>query len=174
MPRRLGLIACLLVATASMGMAFQADARPLSPPWSPATPFSSETATVTIDGHSVDAEIADTGELRERGLSYRDDLGRDDGMLFVYRTASPRSFWMFEMRFCLDIIWIADGTVIGAAENACPAAAPGDDIPTFRSPEPAQYVLEVNAGWMADHDVRSGADVVIEVPPSVETGEQPD
>lgn len=173
MTRRLRLVTCLLVATATAAAVVPAGARPLSPPWSPTTPFSSETASVTIDGHPVDAEIADTGELRERGLSYRDDLGADDGMLFVYQTPSPRSFWMFEMRFCLDILWITDGELVGAAENACPAAAPGDDIPTFRSPEPVQYVLEVNAGWMAEHDVRAGDDVVIAVPASVETYDVP-
>jgi hypothetical protein len=48
-----------------------ASARPLSPAWEPMTPFSSETVRVTLDGHVVDAEIADTSQLRERGLSYR-------------------------------------------------------------------------------------------------------
>ena len=88
-------------------------------------------------------------------------------MLFVYGDASVRGFWMYEMRFCLDIIWIDDGRLVGAAQDACPASGPGAVIPRFQSPEPVQYVLEVEAGWMAEHDVIIGADVEIELPPSV-------
>jgi uncharacterized membrane protein (UPF0127 family) len=55
-------------------------------------------------------------------------------MLFVYGDAGARSFWMFEMRFCLDIIWIDDGRIVGAAEGACPAKSPGDQIPRFVRP----------------------------------------
>jgi uncharacterized membrane protein (UPF0127 family) len=156
----------LIVAAVAPG---QVTARPLNPPWIPETPFSSETATVTIDGHVVDAEIADTGTLRERGLSYRDGLELDTGMLFVYSDESVRSFWMFEMRFCLDMLWITDGKLVGAAEDACPAESAEDEIPRFRSPEPVQYVLEVEAGWLAEHDVDVGASVELELPATVAT-----
>ena len=142
--------------------------RPLSPPWRAMPPFSSETAVVTVDGHVVDAEIADTARLRERGLSYRDALESGTGMIFLYEEATVRSFWMFEMRFCLDIIWITDGRVVGAAENACPAEDPDDEIPRFRSPEAVQYVMEVDAGWMAENGVVAGAEVEIELPASNE------
>jgi len=126
---------------------------------------------VTVDGHVVDAEIADTARLRERGLSYRDGLEVGTGMIFLYDEAAVRGFWMFEMRFCLDIVWITDGRVVGAAENACPAENPGDEIPSFRSPEAVQYVLEVNAGWMEENDVAAGDAVDIELPSSA--GGQP-
>ena len=165
-PLRSIVLVLLFMAAVSPG---QVTARPLSPPWIPKSPFSSETATVTIDGHVVDAEIADKGALRERGLSYRDGLELDTGMLFVYSDESVRSFWMFEMRFCLDMLWITDGRLVGAAENACPAESAEDEIPRFRSPEPVQYVLEVEAGWMAEHDVEVGAEVELEVPDTVWT-----
>ena len=165
LPRSI-LLLLVILAIAGPGTAM---ARPLSPPWLPETPFSSETATVTLDGQVVDAEIADTGPLRERGLSYRDGLETDTGMLFVYSDEAVRSFWMFEMRFCLDIIWIADGRLVGAAENACPAKQSGDEVPRFRSPEAVQYVLEVEAGWMEAHGVDSGDDVQLELPDSVAT-----
>jgi uncharacterized membrane protein (UPF0127 family) len=159
----------LLLAMVAAADPRMAMARPLSPPWSPEAPFSSETATITLGGRVVDAEIADTGPLRERGLSYRDGLETDTGMLFVYSDETVRSFWMFEMRFCLDIIWITDGRIVGAAENSCPADRPGDEIPRFRSPEAVQYVLEVEAGWMEAHGVHVGADVVLKLPDSVLT-----
>ncbi len=161
------LILALLVVTSAAPAAIT-TARPLAPPWVPVPPFSSETAIVTIDGHVVDAEIADTGPLRERGLSYRQGLNPETGMLFVYDDASVRSFWMYEMRFCLDILWITDGRLVGAAQGACPAATAGEDIPRFRSPEAVQYVLEVEAGWMAANGVAVGAEAEIEFPPSIE------
>lgn len=167
MPSRLKIYAILFTFVMVMGSSVAAVARPLSPPWEAKTPFSSETAIVSIDGHVVDAELADTGPLRERGLSYREGLASGTGMLFVYGDAANRGFWMFEMRFCLDIIWITDGRVVGAAENSCPAENPGDEIPKFRSPEAVQYVLEVDAGWLAAHDVSEGSTVEIELPPSV-------
>lgn len=170
MPSRLTIFVAVFVLVAGSLPTRPTSARPLSPAWHPDTPFSSETATVTIDGHIVDAEIADTGPLRERGLSYRDGLEPDTGMLFIYGDASIRGFWMFEMRFCLDMLWIADGRLVGAAEDACPAESPDDEIPRFRSPEPVQYVLEVEAGWLDDHDVETGALVELELPASATTG----
>ena len=168
MPSLLRAVLLLFAIVVTAGPVL-AIARPLTPPWSLETPFSSETATVTLDGQVVDAEIADTGPLRERGLSYRNGLETDTGMLFVYTDEVIRSFWMFEMRFCLDILWITDGRLVGAAEDACPAERPDDDIPRFRSPEAVQFVLEVEAGWMKAHGVEVGADVDIELPDSVPT-----
>lgn len=168
MLRRVPTLALGLLLLAMVGGATSAAGRPLSPPWLPTPPFSSETAVITVDGHVVDAEIADTARLRERGLSYRDGLAPGTGMIFLYDEAAVRSFWMFEMRFCLDIVWITDGRVVGAAENACPAESPDDDIPRFRSPEAVQYVLEVDAGWMAENDVAAGATVEIVLPPGID------
>jgi len=165
MPSRVSALAVGLALLAILGGTTSAAGRPLSPPWQATTPFSSETAVVTLDGHVVDAEIADTARLRERGLSYRDALEPDTGMIFLYDESTVRSFWMFEMRFCLDIVWINDGRIVGAAENACPAEDPGDEIPRFRSPEAVQFVLEVDAGWMARNEVAAGSVVEIELPP---------
>ena len=170
MRKRAALMIAILMILIGIMPAGASTARPLPPPWQPETPFSSETAIVTIDGHTVDAEIADTGALRERGLSYRDGLDQDTGMLFVYKDVANRSFWMFEMRFCLDIVWITDGRLVGAAEDACPAESADVAIPRFQSPEPVQYVLEVDAGWLDARDIETGATVEMELPDSVRTG----
>ena len=171
MSSRVSMFAVVLALLSTLGMATTAAGRPLSPPWQATPPFSSETAVVTVDGHVVDAEIADTARLRERGLSYRDALVPGTGMIFLYDESTIRSFWMFEMRFCLDIVWINDGRVVGAAENACPAENSGDEIPRFRSPEAVQYVLEVDAGWMAANGITTGSVVEIDLPP--DAGREP-
>src|SRR3954468_18474194 len=81
-------------------------AAPVLPAWRLELPWTSRTATLKIGDTVVEAEIADTGDLRGRGLGFRDGLKPGHGMIFIFDDASPRSFWMKGMRFCLDIIWI--------------------------------------------------------------------
>ena len=144
-------------------------AAPVVPPWRMALPWTSERAIVTVGETTVLAEIADTGALRQRGLSYRDGLAPGTGMLFVDEQPRFQTFWMKDMRFCLDIIWIEGGRIVGAATEACPHPhLPTSDLPTYRSPIPVRYVLEVPAGWLAEHGYGEGTPVTIELPdPSV-------
>jgi uncharacterized membrane protein (UPF0127 family) len=65
------------------------------------------------------------------------------------------------MRFCLDIVWIEWGVIQGAAEGVCPPP-PGTadaDLPSYRSPVPVSYVLEVPAGWLAANGLGVGTAV---------------
>ena len=76
-------------------------------------------------------------------------------MLFIFEDASVRTFWMKGMRFCLDIIWIESGGIVGAAQNVCPMPdVPEPDLPRYSSDVPVTYVLEVPAGWMDEHGSR--------------------
>ena len=125
------------------------EGAPAVPAWRVDTPWTTETATVQFENDVVIAEVADTSALRERGLGYRDELENGTGMLFVYDSPSTRSFWMKGMRICLDIIWIEQGTIRGAAESVCPEPGVSDgDLARYVSPEPVTYVLEVPAGWL--------------------------
>ena len=82
-------------------------------------------------------------------------------MLFLFTDAAPRSFWMRGMRFCLDIIWIEGGAIQGAAESVCPepAGTADADLPSYVSPEPVSYVLEVPAGWLDHYGLGVGTPV---------------
>ncbi|MEA2522991.1 MAG: uncharacterized protein QOF33_4009 [Thermomicrobiales bacterium] len=148
-----------------LGAAGFAVASPVVPPWRLELPWTSQTATVDVGGVEIGAEVADTGSLHQRGLGYRDGLAPGTGMLFVYGEPGYRSFWMKGMRFCLDIIWIESGQIVGAARSVCPVADASDaDLPRYRSPEAVSYVLEMPAGWMAENDVNVGAPVKIRLP----------
>jgi len=158
------VILTLLASEAASSIA----ASPVVPPWRMELPWTSRTATVVVGDVRLEAEVADTGALRERGLGYRDGLAPGTGMLFVYDEAGNRSFWMKGMRFCLDIIWIEGGEIVGAAEGVCPVEGAADqDLPRYRSPEPVRYVLEVPAGWMIEHGFRAGTPVTLDLPGSV-------
>lgn len=153
------ILAALLLAPVT------AAAKPAVPSWRDHHPWSTEVATVTVGTDELQAEIADTPPLQGRGLGYRDGLEPGTAMLFVFDDASMRTFWMKGMRFCLDIVWIESGTVVGAAESVCPMPnTPDADLPRYSSPVGVQYVLEVPAGWLATHGYGAGTPVGISFP----------
>lgn len=138
---------------------------PAVPAWRMERPWTTETATIVIGDDTLIAEIADTGALRQRGLGYRDGLLPGMSMLFVFDGPSVHSFWMKGMRFCLDIVWIEEGTIVGAAESVCPMTGVSDaDLPRYQSPGPVTYVLEVPAGWLAERGYSAGEAVDIDFP----------
>lgn len=106
------------------------------------------------DGMTVVVEVADSPAERARGLSDRGALSPDAGMLFTFDEPDERQFWMKDMRFPIDIVWIRDGRVIGVDANV-----PVEDGPpwtTYRSPESVDAVLELNAGMAERHAVTNG------------------
>ena len=140
-------------------------AKPAVPSWRDSHPWSTELATVKVGTDELQAEIADTSPLQARGLGYRNGLEPGTAMLFVFKEASVRTFWMKGMRFCLDIVWIENGMIVGAAESVCPMpGAPDADLPRYSSPADVQYVLEVPAGWLEMHAYGAGTPVEIILP----------
>src|SRR5690606_29625859 len=63
-------------------------------------------ATIVINNHSFNIEIADTDQARQKGLSGRQKLPRGSGLLFIFPKPDYYSFWMKEMNFPIDIIWL--------------------------------------------------------------------
>jgi uncharacterized membrane protein (UPF0127 family) len=103
-------------------------------------------------------EIASTPEARWRGLGGRDSLPQDQGMLFVFDGPARISFWMREMRFGLDFIWLRDNIVVEFTENV-PPPEPGTADAELKIYQPSQtvdMVLEVNAGWVAKNAIKVG------------------
>ncbi len=118
------------------------------------------TTTVTINGQTFSAEIAQTVAEQTQGLSDRASLGPNQAMLFPISPPGQPSFWMKGMRFPLDIIWISDGRVIGVSRNLPPPAkgTPINHLPMYPAPGLIDSVLEVNAG--AAQTIKSGDSVV--------------
>lgn len=109
----------------------------------------------------LSVEIVERSQDQARGLSNRDSLAENTGMLFVYDEAQYRTFWMKEMNFSIDILWIEQGVVVGITPDV-PAPEPGTietELALYDSPRPVDWVLEVNAGWSAEHGIGIG-DVV--------------
>lgn len=109
----------------------------------------------------VQVELATTTQALRQGLSGREELGAQSGMLFIFKQPAIHRFWMPDMNFPLDMIWIGDGTVADISENVPADFDPAN--PTFYSPSvPVRYVLEVNAGFAARHGIRIGDAVIFQ------------
>ncbi|HSX08065.1 MAG TPA: DUF192 domain-containing protein [Candidatus Saccharimonadales bacterium] len=112
-----------------------------------------ESGNLTIKGHAFKVEYADTPEAQEKGLGGRDNLPSNHAMLFRFTADGEHCFWMKDMRFSLDIIWInPEKKVVHIKPDVSPATFPHNFCP----PEPSQYVLEVNAGVSQQIDLRVG------------------
>lgn len=115
--------------------------------------------TVTIDGNIVvRVEVAATPSTRERGLSGHRPLADDEGMLFVFDHAERYAFWMKDMLFSIDIIWIKDGLVADITTDV-PTPIADQPLPSFAPRVPVDRVLEVPAGFSAKHGLRIGSTV---------------
>lgn len=115
--------------------------------------------TIKIGEVSIRAEVADTNQKRIQGLSGRASLGENDGMLFVYPQKGMYGFWMKDMHFPLDFIWIDGDTIVGFNENV--PFLKNTQLPSYYPPEPIDKVLEVNAGFIKKHSIGKGTKVLI-------------
>lgn len=119
--------------------------------------------TITIRNHTFVVELTDTQSEQERGLSYRSSLDEGSGMLFVFEKPQILTFWMKGMEFPLDIIFIRDNKIITIYKNV-PKPAPNTqlgNLPRYSPKEPANYVLEINAGLSEKYDFQEGDSVEI-------------
>lgn len=114
---------------------------------------SQENHILKVGNTSINVDIADTPALQERGLSGRKTLLDDQGMYFIFDHAGIYPFWMKEMNFPIDIIWIDDHmSVADITKNVLPSSFPQ----TFASKVPIRFVLEVQSGFAARHGVKIG------------------
>lgn len=108
---------------------------------------------VILVGQEIVVDIADTPALQEHGLSGHEALGESEGMLFIFPAPTAQGFWMKDMHFPIDIIYFdQEHKVVDVWERADPASYPK----VFTPRAPAQYVLEVPAGFFAEHGLKSG------------------
>ena len=114
--------------------------------------------TITVAGVPVRAEVVSTEASRQQGLSGRDALAPNTGMLFVFESDGRWGFWMKDMKFGIDIVWVAaDGTVVTIAKDVSPDTYPSVLYPTGS----ARYVVELPAGFADAHNLAEGQKIVI-------------
>lgn len=113
-----------------------------------------EVIKILINNVVIPVELANTPQKQIKGLSYRENLLADSGMLFIFDNYQVRGFWMKGMNFPLDIIWIASGQIVGVEKNV--PVATTTPLPVYYSPQKVNLVLEVNAGFTDKNNIRVG------------------
>lgn len=113
---------------------------------------------ITLPNGSLKAEVADTSASREEGLSGRSGLRDGHGMLFVFDLPGRYGFWMKDMSFPIDMVWINEnGVVVNVVENAKP-----EDYPmTYINQAGASYVLEIGANKAREYGIYLGSKIKI-------------
>ncbi len=117
---------------------------------------------LSIGGKTLSIEVARGATEKMWGLSGRDSLGEREGMFFIFDKEGNYGFWMKDMKFPIDMIWIRDGRVAGFSENAVPE--PGKHVwglKIYYPPDAIDSVLEVNAGFVAKNGIKAGDEVFL-------------
>jgi uncharacterized membrane protein (UPF0127 family) len=116
-----------------------------------------EFINITLNNEDVKAEIVRSFAAKTLGLSGRDGLAPNTGMLFVFTETRNPEIWMKDMKFAIDIIFISkEGVVVAIFENATPESYFENPPKIFKTLEGSRYVLEVPAGTVQDARLRVG------------------
>ena len=123
------------------------------------------TITLTAKSLTIEANVVTKPSDRQKGLSGLDSLSLNQGMFFVFENKGPYGFWMKDMKFAIDIIWIdEDKNIIDMAQNAAPQPGKKNkELTIYRPRSDALYILEVNAGLASLHNLQIGDKVAFEL-----------
>ncbi|MFH1192176.1 MAG: DUF192 domain-containing protein [bacterium] len=113
---------------------------------------------IIINNKEIKAEIADTPELKYKGLSNRDYLCEYCGMLFLFNDMGERIFVMREMKFNLDIIWIEDDKIVKIDKDLHKEGINPKEI--YSSGQAVDKVLEVNANFCDKNNIKFGDNII--------------
>ncbi len=118
---------------------------------------------LTVNDFMLVADVSASNEQRTKGLSVKDDLAENEAMLFVFDNEAPHTFWMKDMKFPIDIIWIdSNKTVVHIEHNLQPCSS---DVlcATYKPNDDSLYVLETIGGFAKKHNVVEGTTVEFEL-----------
>lgn len=118
---------------------------------------------VLPDGTQIEVQVANDPAEQERGLGGLKTMRDDQGMLFRFETPSRYTFWMKDMKFPIDIIWIHGDTIVDSKENA---PVPNGPVPEemYLPEADSEMVLELTSGMAARHGLKNGDHLDIRLP----------
>lgn len=114
--------------------------------------WGNEIREVRIGENIFQAEIVNTPAERSQGLSGREELCENCAILFIFNEKGLHSFWMKEMNFDLDMIWIDENEVVHIAKNA----SHKKELEIIKPEREANKVLEINAGLSDKFGIKVG------------------
>jgi uncharacterized protein len=111
---------------------------------------------VTIDNHTFSVEVATTAAQLQQGLSGRASLPKDQGMLFIFKTPARYPFWMKDMKFPLDMLFINNNKIVTIFQNVPVPQQGKTNLPIYAPTAPADQVLEINSGLVKQYSFKKG------------------
>ncbi|OGM13336.1 hypothetical protein A3D84_01320 [Candidatus Woesebacteria bacterium RIFCSPHIGHO2_02_FULL_42_20] len=123
---------------------------------------SNKQSLLTINSVEFNLLIANTDESRQNGLAIYDALPLDTGMLFDFKEQDVNAtFWMKNMKFPIDIIWIDNNKIVSINKNAPQpqSETPNEALTLYSSGKPVDYVFEINSGLSDMYGFKIGDDV---------------
>lgn len=126
-------------------------------------PFFMQTKTLHVKDQTFTVEIATSTGEKQKGLSNRKKLADDHGMLFVFDKPDYQRFWMKEMQFPLDIIFINDNKIVTIYQNVPVPTNTTLPLPIYTSTVPSDKVLEINAGLVNKYAIKEGDSITIDL-----------
>lgn len=129
---------------------------------SPVPLLSQNLKNIKVGSTQIKVAVVKTEDEKRKGLSGISVMPQDEGMIFDYNGQNVRpAFWMKDMQFPLDFIWIKNGEVI-EVDPAAPSPTPGasdSDLKLYLPKETVDYVLEVNSGFASKNNITVGTKV---------------
>ena len=116
-----------------------------------------EFVEASIGDSEITLEVVRSDEDKAQGLSGKPYIDDDYGMLFTYSRTGKRSFWMNEMNFPIDIIWVENGEVVGLSQNV--EVYDEGEVNRVEADVYSDQVIEVAAGYCGRHGVEVGDEV---------------
>jgi len=123
--------------------------------------YCATTGEVAINGKEFKVEIVKSAQEMAKGLSGRESLKNGKGMLFAFSKADYQLFWMKDMRFSIDIIWINEGKIVDIKEKAPVPLT--QYLESYKPVSPAKYVMEINAGLAEKYGFKVGDLVKLDI-----------
>jgi uncharacterized membrane protein (UPF0127 family) len=157
----------LAAALAACGPAPTPTPAPLPLPAAPSLLADGATLRVEAGSGTYAAEVASSAYSRGLGLSGREGLAPGTAMLFDLGSERETSFWMRQMCFALDMVWVRADWSIAAVTHDVPPPAPGTpdgELPLYGPGEPVRFVLEVRAGEAAIQGITPGGRLRVYAP----------
>jgi len=124
-----------------------------------------ESTQVVVKDLTIQAKIADDPKKHQAGLSDFSSLSLNEGMLFVFDKSAAYVFWMKNVEFAIDIIWIDEQKkIVDIAPNIPPEPNKDEkELTRYKPKSDAKYVLEINAGLSSLHNLQIGDQVSFEL-----------
>lgn len=121
-----------------------------------------KTATITIKEKEFNPEVAETPEEKQIGLSQRNSIDENEGMIFKFEKPDYYSFWMKNMRFPIDIIFIKENKITTIYKFVDPPKTENESLQVYQPKEPSDIVLELKEGTSDKYGFKEGDVVKIE------------